>query len=336
MKKELLPQVDRYFKANLHTHTNVSDGKLSPADIKAAYKEKGYQIVAYTDHNLCLAHPELNDPDFLALTSWEMDISENKPKCQRKTYHLNFIAKDPENCWQIYHPNNMWGNLLKYDGPIVCDGQEVRSYDIDYVNSVIARANEKGFLVTYNHPIWSLQDYTDYAGLKGLWGVEVFNNECYRQGYFDNCANVYQDLLKLGTRLFPLATDDVHAIEHAFGGWVMIGAEKLSYEAVIEALEKGDFYATTGPDIHSIAIEGKTLTVKCSDAHRINLIPNGRMCSSIMAQDGQSMTEASFDLTRFFEEEPQLQRPDDFIRITVVDDHGCTAYSRAFFRDELV
>lgn len=28
--KHLLPQVDRYFKANLHTHSNISDGSLSP------------------------------------------------------------------------------------------------------------------------------------------------------------------------------------------------------------------------------------------------------------------------------------------------------------------
>lgn len=291
--------------------------------------------MAYTDHNLCLPHPELNDEDFLALTAWEMDASQDAPKCCRKTYHLNFIAKDPDNRWQIYHPQHMRGNLANYDGPVVCDGHEEREYSVAYINSVIARANEKGFLVTYNHPVWSLQDYTDYAGLKGLWGVEVYNNECYRQGYFDNSANAYHDLLNKGNRLVPLATDDVHNISHAFGGWIMVGAEKLTYKAVIEALEKGDFYASTGPEIHSVTLEGKTLTVKCSDAQRINLITHGRMCSSVKAQDGASLTEAVLDLTRWFEEDPQLHSGDDFFRVTVVDAQGRTSYTRAFFRDEL-
>ena len=37
-KKHLLPQVSRYFKANLHTHTTLSDGTLTPEDAKKAYK----------------------------------------------------------------------------------------------------------------------------------------------------------------------------------------------------------------------------------------------------------------------------------------------------------
>ena len=48
----LLPQVPRYFKANLHTHTTVSDGKLSPEEIKQQYKDRGYQILCLTDHNI--------------------------------------------------------------------------------------------------------------------------------------------------------------------------------------------------------------------------------------------------------------------------------------------
>lgn len=336
MKKELLPQVKQYFKANLHAHTNISDGKLSPEELKAAYKEKGYQIVAYTDHNLCLPHPELNDGAFLALTAWEMDASESKPKGYRKTYHLNFIAKDPANRWQIYHPKNLRENQLKHESLVVCDGPEEREYSVTYINSVIARANEKGFLVTYNHPIWSLQDYTDYAELKGLWGTEVFNSECYQQGYFDNSANAYQDLLKKGNRLVPLATDDVHGLSNAFCGWVMVGAEELTYETVIAALEKGDLYATTGPDIYSVTLEDKTLTVKCSEATYINLITNGRMCQTIRAKEGPALNEAVFDLTRFFEESPEMQSENDFLRVTVIDAQGKTAYTRAFFRDELV
>lgn len=43
--KHLLPQVPRYFKTNLHTHTTISDGKLSCEEVKEAYKALGYQIL---------------------------------------------------------------------------------------------------------------------------------------------------------------------------------------------------------------------------------------------------------------------------------------------------
>ena len=42
--KHLLPAVPKYFKTNLHTHTTISDGKLSPEEVKELYKSKGYQV----------------------------------------------------------------------------------------------------------------------------------------------------------------------------------------------------------------------------------------------------------------------------------------------------
>ena len=50
---------------------------------------------------------------------------------------------------------------------------------------VIAAANEKGYLVTYNHPEWSRQDYPDYAPLKGIWGMELCNYSSSVSGYND-------------------------------------------------------------------------------------------------------------------------------------------------------
>ena len=37
--KHLLPQVDRYFKTNLHTHSTISDGKLTREEVKEAYNK---------------------------------------------------------------------------------------------------------------------------------------------------------------------------------------------------------------------------------------------------------------------------------------------------------
>ena len=74
MKKYLLPENGSFYKANLHCHTTVSDGSLSPEDTKAVYKEQGYSIIAYTDHDVMIDHDDLRDESFLPLLGYEIEI----------------------------------------------------------------------------------------------------------------------------------------------------------------------------------------------------------------------------------------------------------------------
>ena len=58
-----------FYKANLHTHSDYSDGKYSVEELKNAYKEHGYSVVAFTDHEHLIDNSRLNDENFLAITS---------------------------------------------------------------------------------------------------------------------------------------------------------------------------------------------------------------------------------------------------------------------------
>ena len=340
--KYLLPNTPQYFKAALHIHTTVSDGKLTPEETKAAYKARGFQIVAFTDHEVCVAHPELKDKDFLPLTSYELSFNPkgNSHFCLKKTYHLCFIAKDPENRWQVYDPDVIIGNSGKYADQVVCDSFESRDYSLDQVNDTIARANEQGFLVAYNHPAWSLQGYEDYSGLKGLWAMEVYNNECNRLGFDDNNSQIYQELLKLGNRLFPLATDDFHNLRNEQsigGGWVMVGAHALEYGSVIQALERGDFYASTGPVIHSLTLDGTVLKIHCSPAQRIIVFTQNRHAAEFMHCDGTTIEQAEIDLASWLAFWKENHREDEaFIRVIVTGPNGHKAYTRAYWYNELI
>ena len=79
MKKYLLPNDVNWYRANMHCHTTCSDGSLTPEEVKEAYKNMGYSIVAYTDHEILLDHSYLNDESFLALTSSEYSVNEAAP-----------------------------------------------------------------------------------------------------------------------------------------------------------------------------------------------------------------------------------------------------------------
>ena len=39
-----------WYKGNLHTHTTRSDGRKSPEEVMALYRDHGYDFLALTDH----------------------------------------------------------------------------------------------------------------------------------------------------------------------------------------------------------------------------------------------------------------------------------------------
>ncbi len=333
--KYLLPQVNKYFKTNLHTHTKISDGNLTPQEVKELYKAKGYSILCLTDHDVVVDHSNMNEEDFLMLTGAEYDITQaDGPKAYKKTYHLNFFAKRPDLLWQPFANEKYREEVLPYLEKAEIENM-TRIYDADAINAIIARANEKGHLVMYNHPVWSLQDYTDYAPLKGLWGMELNNHECVYIGYDDACNSiVYRDLMNLHGSIFPVCSDDSHATVGAGGGWIMVGAQKLEYSSVIEAMEKGDFYASTGPDIYSLTWDGTFLDITCSDARYITVESGNRFARAArpIHNDGL-LRKARFDLRTWLG--LCEGHPKDWIRIIVHGPYGHYASTRAFTYEEL-
>lgn len=335
----LLPNVEQFYKANLHTHTNVSDGAHSPEEVKAAYQAKGYSIIAYSDHEICVPHQELTDEEFIALNAYELGINCRCPgRVDFKAYHLCLIAKDPANaCHVCYDPNYMYiGNCGNYTDQIEIHSEMRRTYSLECANETIRQANEAGYLVTYNHPNWSLQTREDYIGLRGLWGVEVYNHCCTIDGYEDCDPHVFEELLRSGTMLYPVAADDSHRNpESWFGGWVMVGAEALEYGAVIRALEQGAFYASTGPEIRSLTLQNGILHVKCSLASRISVSTAYRRSFAKLPETEASLTEADIDLHNWYFE-PMADAPENaWFRVTVYGMDGTKAYTRAFTREEV-
>ncbi|MBQ8311198.1 MAG: PHP domain-containing protein [Clostridia bacterium] len=343
MKQYLLPQGGKFYKANLHMHTNVSDGNMTPEETKRAYVEQGYSIVAFTDHEIIVPHNELTDDSFLAITSCELSVTESRPQLPfscKKTYHLNFLSKDSEkvvfSTFSADHVHYVNAKSFITDEMKQYDYRHV--YSVECINDIIARSNAEGFLVSYNHPVWSEQDYTDYAPLKGLWGVELYNTGCVNSGYPDT-PQPLDDLLRQGERVFPLATDDAHHYGSCFGGWVMVKAERLEYDAVMKALEHGEFYSSSGPEIYELFIEDGVLHVRTSDAVQIFYSTERRATGAVCAEKGKTVCEAAFNLDWYLKENETLASQDalgePYIRVTVKDQQGNCAWTRAYFLDEL-
>jgi len=335
MKKHLMPEGGNFYKVNLHCHTSLSDGTLTPEEVKEIYKKEGYSAVAFTDHDALIPHhKELSDDEFIALNGFEITLSEKETSERlgvKRTCHMCFIAKDPENithvCWfhRVHYDKNI-------DKVVIEDKPEFKvDFTPECVNEAIARAKAAGFYVTYNHPTWSRNGYSDYINFKGADAMEIVNYGCVCLGYPEYNERVYDDMLFGGERLACVAADDNHnkhpgtAEWDSFGAWVWVKADKLGYREITAALERGDYYASTGPEILDVYCEDGKIFVKTSPAARIRFSTGTRHAKLVANADGSPVTEASMT----------LKEKDAYVRITVVDEKGNTAYTRAYFLDEI-
>ena len=339
MKVWLLPEGGRFYKANLHLHTTVSDGRFTPEEIKAAYREQGYSILAFTDHEIFVPHNDLSDENFLALNAHEIAVNEFTVQGDRyqRTYHLNFYAKDRNTVLspvfsesRVDCPSSM---ALVTDEMRKTDARAI--YSTESVNELIRIGNEGGFFVCYNHPVWSLQNYPDYIGLEGLWGIEVYNRSCVVEDLPDTTVP-FDDLLKAGKDVFPVCSDDTHGQADCFGGWTMIRANSLAYDEVIAALLAGNFYSSTGPEIRELSVEDGILTVRTGEAREVRIVTDWRSYRVAKAiapkREGEDFV-ARFTITRLSDKYYTSTEPDrehSYFRVEVTGEGGKRAYSRPF------
>ena len=336
MQYNLLPADRKQYKANLHMHTCISDGEMTPEEVRRRYMEQGYSVVAFSDHEVMVPHPELTDENFLALTSYEVFVNEPKKDVYSHlgTYHFNLFAPELRTEYSsVFNERYIWKTIAHAKAYVTDEARKAayeRKYDTDSLNDLIARANADGFLVCYNHPVWSSHDFTNYGGLKGLWGVECFNTGCALVGLPDTDRPL-DDLLKRGERVFPVASDDAHEKQDCFGGFVMICAEKLDYPGIFAALKNGDFYASCGPLISALSLKDGTVHIETTDAQSIALNTDCRTSRMVRSTNGTPLRSADFDLKEFLAD----ARSETFFRLTVTDPTGKKAYTRAYFADEL-
>lgn len=333
MKKYLLSQEGNFYKANLHCHTTLSDGAMTPEQVKARYMEKGYSVIAFTDHDIFLTHPELCSEDFLALNGFEVEITEGgKPWPEAKTCHICFVALDENICQHpLWHRSKyLFGNSTIHRDEVRFDESlpdYERSYTPECASDMMRIGREKGFFVTYNHPRWSMEEYNDYIRYNNMDAMEIYNHGCYVEGYWDYNGVVYDELLRSGKRIFCIATDDNHTYKHTCGGYVMIKAKELSYSAIAKALKEGDFYSSTGPEITELYIEDNEVHVRFPAAAKAILSTGIRR---------QAMQTAPADSTEPWQEAVfPLNGNEKYFRITLLDDQGHTADTNAYFLDTL-
>ena len=335
MKKFLIPENGNFYKTNLHTHTTVSDGSLSPEEIKKEYMKKGYSVIAFTAHDVFIPHNDLTDENFLALNGYEMELLQpfksGSPQQTSKTCHMCFVALDKNTtrqaCW--HREKYLFANAVNYRDKVDFD-KSLPDYEREYsgkcISDMMRLGRENGFFVTYNHPTWSGETYEDYMNYDNMHAMEIYNYECFLVGAEDYNARVYDDMLRGGKKIFCVATDDTHSPISVGGGYIMIKADKLEYNTIASALLNGNFYSSTGPEIKELYIEDGVLHVKTSPAKIIALSTEHRRFDSVRGDNCETVSEGAFKVFDY----------DGYVRITVIDEYGNHANTNAYFVEDLL
>ena len=296
-----LKDEDGYFwlKGNLHAHTTNSDGHKSPGGLACIYRAAGYDFLAVTDHNLITKLAPEDTPEGLILI----------PGAE-------------------LHPENRRGGQVHH---LVCLGI---NRDIDALNlsaqEVIDQVTAQGGQAWLAHPHWSSVTLSrDVLHLTGLSGLEVFNGTCQHSGRGLGAVH-WDEWMGLTQSLRPaLAVDDCHFAPQKgrdhFRGWVMARVRERSAEAVLEALAKGSFYASSGPELKSlelaqcdVAPEGCPvfrLTMESSPA--VMAVGVAEVYGSNFAHKGVPFERAEF----------RLSPGSRWVRLEVRDRSGGTAWS---------
>ncbi len=260
------------YKANMHTHTTMSDGSDDPATVIDVYHSLGYNILAITDH----------DTSSPSTPTWPWTDYGRDPVA------LDMIAIEGN---EISRPHHTLSYFCDYGNPseTLCE------------QAIIGIGNQGG-LAVLAHPVYT----NHYLGTQGLpagmtWTSEVYANlfkqytqlvgmEVYNHiTHMDAHRPVWDAILTLTMPDRPVwgfSNDDSHSPSHRGYGYEIFLLSDPNEQGVRTAMENGSFYfgyayevGKSGPTIHSIDVDVLTghIHIHASDYERIDWISRGKV-----------------------------------------------------------
>ena len=302
----------QWFKGNLHTHSTNSDGQLTPEQVIDWYRTRGYHFLALTEHRVLTEARSVAD-DFILLSGVEMD------------------GIDPT--IGIYHLVGL-GFKRAPDLSVYADDPDWQETIVD-VRRMIDGLQAAGTITFLAHPYWSGEMSKDLLTIEGCFGLEIWNGACEVWDCKGLSVVHWDDLLAAGQRLWGLGADDCHwwpGRADAGLGWVWVKATELTQEAILNALVRGHFYASSGPKIHDLRLDNNEVYVRCSPVVAIDFIGVGPLCRRVVAPRGETITEATYRLDERYSGKGNLLR---YLRVACQDVQRRWAWSNPIFFDSL-
>jgi len=211
---------------------------------------------------------------------------------------------------------------------------EVMQNNLDQVYEQREKTGQPMF-AHINHPNfgWAIK-LEDMMQLKGERFFEVYNGHPHVHNYGDSTTMGMEELwdkllvhyIAQGKELvYGLATDDAHDfLEYRVGtsnpgrGWIMVRARELKPDSLISAMEKGDFYATTGVELEELTFDNQTLSLSVRPQQGVKYTIQfwgAFKTKGTKQQGGILFKEANGPIARY-----KLRKTDLYVRAKIVSD----------------
>lgn len=296
----------RFWRGNIHTHSDKSDGVISPQDVCRRYKAEGYDFIALTDH---------------FVERYDYPIADTRP--YRDAEFTTILGAELHS--GVMENGEVWHILavgLPEDFAPSPSPETVPNQEQETGPEIARRARDAGAFVAVAHPEWGGLSLQDARSIDAAHAVEIYNHGCHIAADRGEGFWHLDRLLEEGRRLHLCATDDAHFYEpDHFGGWTMVKAEENSPQALLHALKQGHMYASTGPEIRDVEWLDDCVIVQTSACATVIIQGKG---SAAVSTHGESMTRCEVALDRF--------KDCDWMRVTVVDRAGKRAWTNPVWR----
>ena len=283
-----------WFKGNTHTHTSMSDGGRTTEEVRDLYKSCGYDFLFITDHNYAEDTSPYCLDSFLVLPGIEIDGIDR----DKSYYHIQGLDFD-----------------YAYDPHMPLDK------GIEFLFN-------QGAIVILAHPHWSNNSFDDCLKYP-FHGVEIFNYIAHTMNGKSIALAHWDMMIDQGKNVLGFASDDAHLTKrHPYygGGWIKVNAPALNRKYITSAIQKGNFYSSTGPEFRNISLKGDILSVETSPVRFIRLAGQNGFAMFTNAEEGEELTSHEFSLANIKGEEPKR-----YLRIEIEDAANKRAWTNTLF-----
>ena len=310
-----------WYKGNLHSHTVNSDGMLTPEQSVKLFKEHGFHFLCFSEHDKYTDYrAQFDCEDFIILPGLEASAVlyyDDSSGRRKKVHHIHGILGTEEmqkNAALPPYQHNDIHPVHKYYGE--WDGAAAAQKLADEMI-------QHGMIATYNHPIWSRVRESEFINTEGIWALEIFNYNTVNESYTGYDETYFDVMLREGKKIFAFASDDNHnegLFDDACGGYIVVKADKLTHEDIVQNMLAGNYYSSSGPEIYDWGIRDGVAYVDCSPVYRIDFIAGNDV------NDGITRMCSSYDET-IAHGEYELKGHETYVRVRCTDKYGRTAWS---------